>query len=140
MTEEQEPLMEPAPRLTFARKNDLQKILKALDKVTPEALNTLVEIMQDPKSEAKLKADVAKAILDKRVSVSESIARDQLSRSVAESRLILAEMQQKRNLLPKPVNGDDEEDGPEENLGAVFMPEIIQAVNKPHDFSNIKEM
>ena len=129
MSEEQDETkskkMEPASRITFARPNDLKKLLKQLEKLTPDSIEALTQVLQDPAADPKLKVDVAKTLIQTRISVSQSICSDQLARSVAEARLIMA--QQPKQL--KQV--EDEED---ERPKALFAPGVILDVNKVTNF------
>jgi len=82
--------MEPVTQISFERRNDLQKLLKQLDKLTPDSIATLVEVLQDKEADPKLRVDVAKTLLATRIAVSESISKDQLGRSIAQARLVMA--------------------------------------------------
>lgn len=127
VVEQEEPKkrkMEPAEsRITFARPNDLKKLLKQLEKLTPDSIAALTSVLQDPDADQKLKVDVAKTLIQTRISVSQSICADQLARSVAEARLIMAQQPK----LPRTVV---EEEGDEEKPKAVFDPSIILDINK----------
>lgn len=131
VVEQEEPKkrkMEPAEsRITFARPNDLKKLLKQLEKLTPDSITALTEVLQDTNADPKLRVDVAKTLLQTRINVSESIAKDQMMRSVAEARLIMAQQPK----LPKQVTSEeDEEDKPK----AIFIKDVILDVNKCTNF------
>ena len=129
MSEEQEETkikkMEPVSRITFARPNDLKKLLKQLEKLTPDSIEALTQVLQDPTADPKLKVDVAKTLIQTRISVSQSICSDQLARSVAEARLIMAQQ-------PKQLKQVEDEE--EERPKALFAPGVILDVNKVTSF------
>lgn len=126
VVEQEEPKkrkMEPAEsRITFARPNDLKKLLKQLEKLTPDSITALTDVLQDPQADPKLKVDVAKTLIQTRISVSESLCKDQLSRSVAEARLIMAQQPK----LPKVVEEGEDDKKPL----AIFDPSCILSVDK----------
>jgi hypothetical protein len=60
--------MEPAQaKLTLARKNDLAKLLKTMERATPDAIKLLIDAMADDKTDVKLRVDIAKTLLDTRI-------------------------------------------------------------------------
>lgn len=79
--------VEPAGKLTFNRKNDLVKTLKKLDKQTDAAIDFLTGVMIDDENELKVRMDAAKFLIEKKVQISESISKDQMSRMLAEIKL-----------------------------------------------------
>lgn len=122
--------LEPAEsRITFARKNDLQKVLRRSDKSLEAAFKLLEDVIEDKDAEPKLKVDAAKFLIEKRIAISSEIARDQLSRVVGEAKLVMARQatQQKRI---KDVGGEDES----EDDTPRYIPNMIL------DHSEIKSM
>lgn len=72
---------------TFLRKkNDLDKLLKLLTKEQEAAVKVIADIMHDTK-DMKEKKDCAEIILRLKISVSESISKDEIQRLIAEVRL-----------------------------------------------------
>lgn len=114
--------MEPAEsRITFARANDLKKLLKQLEKLTPDSITALTDVLSDPEADPKLKVDVAKTLIQTRISVSEAICKDQLGRSLAEARLYMSQQ-------PKQIKQVEEEG--EETPRAIFSPSTILSIEK----------
>jgi len=115
------PKMEPVTQISFERRNDLTKLLKQLDKLTPDSIATLVEVLQDKEADPKLRVDVAKTLLATRIAVSESISKDQLGRSIAQARLVMA-------AAPKlgPRDVEEEDDKPIIR----FEPSVILSMEK----------
>lgn len=66
------------------RKHELADLLKQLDRVTPDAVEFLVETMNDTKVERKVRVACADKLLDFKVKVSEAINKDELTRQIAE--------------------------------------------------------
>jgi len=104
-----EPALIPAnAQISFARKNDLQKVLRRADKSLDAAFKLLEDIIKDDKADQKLKIDAAKFLIDRRISVSSEISRDNLSRAIAQSRLLLAERAtQQKQIRDVTEEGDD---------------------------------
>lgn len=124
-------VVEPAQsRITFARKNDLVKTLKRIDKSVDKAIALLEEVMLNPENEQKLRVDCAKTILEKKVQISESVSKDHLARCISESRLILAQQatQQKR------IKDIDSSEDLDECPTPTYMPNVIL------NLETIKEM
>lgn len=110
-------------RLTFARRNDLKKILRQLDKDSAEAIELLSTVMKDTEQDTKIRVQAAQYLIDKRIQVSESVSRDQLARTMAEAKILFEE----RKALPraeKDVTGEDE---PQK---VTFNPEVVQDISK----------
>lgn len=102
-------VLEPAPtRITFARKNDLQKVMRKLDKSVDKAIEFLEEVMLNPENDSKLRVECAKTILDKKVQISEAISRDQLSRTVGEAKMLMAERATQQKRIKDVEHEDDE--------------------------------
>ena len=119
---------EPAEkRITFARKNDLSKILKRLDPQIDEAIDFLSTVMNDADQEMKIRVDAAKYIIDKRVEVSESISRDHLSRTLGEAKLLMAEKAAMIAASPKAIQNSEDE---EEKTEVRYCPDVIIDVSK----------
>jgi hypothetical protein len=107
-------------RITLARKNDLAKLLKTMEKATPDALEVLLAAMKDETVDMKIRVDIAKKIVETRVSLSESISKDQLMRSIGEHRMRMAEQG------PRKITDVEEDD---EAPRALFVPSAILAVD-----------
>jgi len=97
--------MEPVTQISFERRNDLTKLLKQLDKLTPDTIAALTDVLKDEKADPKLRVDVAKTLLATRIAVSESISKDQLGRSIAQARLVMAASPK---LGPRDVEEEDD--------------------------------
>ena len=127
--EKEEPGKElPVPadsRITFARKNDLVKTLKKIDKSVDAAIDFLEEVMLDSNNDVKVRIEAAKFIIDKKQAISAEISKDQLSRTLAESRQIL---QQASLAKPKSITSDDEDE--DDTPRVEFQPNVIVDVNK----------
>jgi hypothetical protein len=120
--EEKLPAKRVAPAggtLTLARKNDLVKMLKDVEKAAPDALEVLLRAMQDDKTDAKIRVDIAKTLLDTRIKLSESICRDQLQRTLGEHRMQMDRNPTKMN--PKDI-GEDDDDQPQR---AAFVNDVL---------------
>ena len=133
MSEEQEekpkvPVkMEPAEtKLTLARKNDLTKMLKSLEKVTPEAIKVMTEIIQDPTSDPKVRADMVKTALDMRLKISQEISKDQLTRTLGEHKMRMGE---KMLAAPKVKTVSEDDDEEDNTVQARFEPNCILRVD-----------
>lgn len=117
--------MRPATKIDFGRNNDLKKLLKQLEKLTPDAIAAITDVMTNPEADLKLKADMAKTILQLRITTSESICKDQLARSMAQARTMLLSAPKQ---APKLIEGEEDEDGPRPK--AIFTPNLIQDISK----------
>jgi hypothetical protein len=80
------------------RKHELDDLLKQLDRVTPEAVDLLVDTMNNPKEAVKVRVACADKLLDYKIKVSEAINKDELTRQIAEI---------KASGLKTPLVGDD---------------------------------
>lgn len=100
----------PAISINFDRKNDLIKTLKKIDKSVDKSIEFLEQVMLNSENELKVRVDCAKTILDKKIQISDSINKDNLSRLISQSRLLMAEraVQQKRI---KDVGNEDDDEG-----------------------------
>lgn len=116
--------------LTFARKNDLQKVLRKIDKSVDKSIEFLEKVMLNENNDLKLRVDCAKTILDKKVQISESVSKDQLSRTVAESRLIMARQAVAQKQIKQVTPSDDED----EDNTPMYLPTVLL------DVSNINKM
>ena len=102
--------LEPAEsRITFARKSDLQKVLRRSDKGLEAAFKLLEDVIEDKDAEPKLKVDAAKFLIEKRIAISSEIAKDQLARVIGESRLLLATQAVNSKRIKDVGDSDDEE-------------------------------
>ena len=114
--------MEPAQtKLTLGRKNDLVRMLKQMEKLTPDAMAVMVEVLNDKEADIKVRVDIAKTLLDTRIKLSESIARDQLTRTLGEHKMRMMENPVQRQV--KTVEDDDDE-----QPTAIFSPQHILSV------------
>jgi len=114
--------MEPVTQISFERRNDLTKLLKQLDKLTPDSIAALTDVLKDEKADPKLRVDVAKTLLATRIAVSESISKDQLGRSIAQARLVMA-------AAPK-MNPRDVEEEDEGRPIVKFEPSVILSMER----------
>ena len=114
----------PATSINFTRKNDLVKTLKRLDKELESAFKLLEDIIEDETVDKKIKVDCAKFLIEKRIAVSDNISKDQLSRAIAQSRLLLAEKatQYKTKNAGSGSAGDEEED---EDSQPMYLPGVV---------------
>lgn len=102
--------LEPAEsRITFARKNDLQKVMRKLDKSVDKAIEFLEQVMLDEEMDSKQRVDAAKFIVDRKIQISDTISKDNLSRCIAESRLLLATQAVNSKRIKDVGDSDDEE-------------------------------
>lgn len=115
-------------RITFIKKNDLSKVLRRVDKSTEKAISFLEGVMLNEENDIKTRMQAATFLLDKRVAISESVSRDNLSRCVAESRLLLAAQATQQKRIKNVTEGDEEDATP------MYLPEMII------DASTIKSM
>jgi len=99
----------PATSINFDRKNDLIKTLKKIDKSVDKSIEFLEQVMLDGNNELKVRVDCAKTILDKKLQISDSVNKDNLSRLIAQSRLFMAQ-QAVNNKRIKDVGGEDEDE------------------------------
>lgn len=113
----------PATSINFTRKNDLVKTLKRLDKGLEAAFKLLEEIIEDKDVDKKLKVDCAKFLIEKRIAVSDSVSKDQLSRAIAQSRLLLAEKATQHKIKNAGSGSGDDED--EEYATPKYCPDLI---------------
>lgn len=106
-------------QLTLGRKNDLVKMLKQMEKLTPSAVKVMVAALEDENTDVKIRVDIAKTLLDTRIKLSESISRDNLQRTMGEHRMRLAE-----NPVKKIVDVEDEG-----TVAPIFRPDVILSVD-----------
>ena len=122
--------IEPAPfRISYARKNDLQKVLRRSDKNLEDAFTFLENLLQDAQADPKLKVEAAKFLIEKRIAISSEIAKDQLARVIGESRLLLAERATQQKRIKNVTDDDDNSDAQ-----PVYLPNMIL------DHGTVKEM
>ena len=124
----------PGSRLTALqdpKKHPLLKTLKKLDKTCDEALEILAEIMRDEKSDVSNRRQAAQFLVDRKIQVAQEINKDSLARVIAESRMLLAEKQARRE---KVIEDNEEDDSP--LVG--YEPTVI--LKAPMDISNIKSL
>ncbi len=115
--------------ITDVKKHNLSKMLKKLDGSVDEALALLNSVMKNEEVDMKLRVECAKEILNKKLSVSTEINKEMLSRTIAESRLVLAQNSLARTQHIKNVEGAEEE-----SSTPMFIPNMIL------DYSKVKEM
>lgn len=119
------PRMEPATRVTFVqdpKRHPLAKTLKRIDKTSDEALEFLAEVMRDVEAPLKERMTAAQFVVDRKIQIANEINKDNLSRMVAEARLIMAQQ-------PKQIK-QVEEEGEDTQPRALFNPNVILDVNK----------
>ena len=75
-------------RITFARKHDLVKASKQADKGVISAINYLAELIGNEDADPKLRYEAAKCLIDSKIKMSAEISKDQLTRTIAEAKLI----------------------------------------------------
>lgn len=122
MDNEQEQVMVPADaRITFIKKNNLSKVLRRVDKSTEKAISFLEGVMLNEDNDIKTRLQAATYLLDKRVAISESVSRDNLSRCVAESRLLLAQQAVQQKRIKDVVGEDDDEHSVPQYLPSVIL-------------------
>lgn len=122
MDNEQEQVMVAADaRITFIKKNDLSKVLRRVDKSTEKAISFLEGVMLNEENDIKTRLQAATYLLDKRVAISESVSRDNLSRCVSESRLLMAQQAVQHKRI-KEVGGSDDD---EEYSTPQYLPSVI---------------
>lgn len=114
--------------LTDPKKHNLSKMLKSLDKNVEQAIEMLVNVMNNDENDIKIRVECAKEIINKKVAISTEINKEMLSRTIAESRLILASRAAKMKTVTN--SGEDDDDAPV----PMFVPNMIV------DHSKIKEM
>lgn len=66
------------------KKHELTDLLKQLDRVTPDAVDFLVEQMNDKNNPVRVRVACADKLIDYKISVSEAINKDELTRQIAE--------------------------------------------------------
>ena len=131
MDDDTEITISPVPAtISFARKNDLIRVSKRCAKAVDKALLFLETVVADDKAEMKQRIDSAKFIVTMTKELSESVSKDQLSRSIAQARLTMANLatQQKRI---KDVSDSDDDEGYQQPK---YCPDMIL------DHSSIKSM
>jgi len=124
----------PGSRLTALqdpKKHPLARTLKSLDKTTEEALSYLAEVMRDKEISSKERVAAAQFLIDRKIQVAQEINKDSLARVIAESRMLLAEKQARRE---KVIDDNEDEDTP--LVG--YEPTVI--LKAPMDISNIKSL
>ena len=85
-------------RITFVRKHDLQKISRQANQGAKDALDYLQEIMKDEAADPKLRLDAAKYLVESNIKIATEINKDQLTRMIAEAKLIGAMGQQTKTI------------------------------------------
>ena len=118
------PRMEPAQRLTFMqdpKRHNLAHTLKKLNKTSDEALDFLADVMRDTGAPLKERMTAAQFVVDRKIQIASEINKDNLSRLVAEARLIIAQQ-------PKQIKQVEEEG--EETPRAIFSPSTILSIEK----------
>ena len=124
----------PGSRLTALqdpKKHPLLKTLKKLDKTCDEALEILAGIMRDSTADVSNRRQAAQFLVDRKIQVAQEINKDSLARVIAESRMLLAEKQARRE---KVIEDNEEDDSP--LVG--YEPTVI--LKAPMDISNIKSL
>ena len=101
--------------------SNLYKTLKKLDKNVINAIEFLSSVVVDEKAPMKDRIDCAKTILEKKIQVSDSINKDQLSRLVTQMKISLA-VQPKKTM--RDVEGESAELPPD------YCPDMILDVSK----------
>lgn len=66
------------------KKHELDDLLKQLNRVTPDAVDFLVDQMNDKNNPVRVRVACADKLIDYKISVSEAINKDELTRQVAE--------------------------------------------------------
>lgn len=64
--------------------HELAGLAKKLDKVSDGAIDVIVNTMNDPKTDPKLKVTCATTLADMHIKVNDIISKDQLTRQIAE--------------------------------------------------------
>lgn len=64
--------------------HELSKLAKRLDKVSDGAIDVIVETMNNPKTDPKLRVACATTLTDMHIKVNDIISKDQLTRQIAE--------------------------------------------------------
>lgn len=73
---------------TFVKKkHELDKLLKSIEKVSPEAVKLLTDTMNNEKIELKVRIDCAKTIIELNKSLAQQISADEMARLIAEVKL-----------------------------------------------------
>lgn len=124
----------PGSRLTALqdpKKHPLLKTLKKLDKTCDEALEILADIMRDSTADVSNRRQAAQFLVDRKIQIAQEINKDSLARVIAESRMLLAEKQARRE---KAIDDNEGEDTP--LVG--YEPTVI--LKAPMDISNIKSL
>jgi flagellar biosynthesis/type III secretory pathway chaperone len=124
----------PGSRLTALqdpKKHPLLKTLKKLDRTCDEALEVLAGIMRDSTADVSNRRQAAQFLVDRKIQVAQEINKDSLARVIAESRMLLAEKQARRE---KVIDDNEDDDAP--LVG--YEPTVI--LKAPMDISNIKSL
>lgn len=122
MDDNTEITLTPVPAtISFERKNDLIRVSKRCAKAVDKALAFLETVVADPEAEIKQRIDSAKFIVTMTKEISESISKDQLSRSIAQSRLALASLATQQKHIKDVGNSDDEEYSQPQYLPSVIL-------------------
>lgn len=111
-------------RITFAidlKKHPLAKTLKKLDKDLDTAMMIVLEAMQDQDLDAKTRLTAAQYWIDKKIAISQEIAKETLARTIAEVRMLQATQPKG----PKVVEEEDDDETP----SVSFQPNVILAVD-----------
>lgn len=114
-------ILSPVPAtISFERKNDLIRVSKRCAKAVDKALSFLETVVADPEAEIKQRIDSAKFIVTMTKELSESISKDHLSRSIAQSRLALASLAKQQRQV-KDVFDEGEDDAAPQYLPSVIL-------------------
>lgn len=123
--------LEPAEaRITLARKNDLVKVMRKIDKSVDKAVEFLESVMLNEEADLKTRITAAQFIVDKKIQMSESISKDQLARTIGEARMLIAE----KAISSKRIKDVQHEDDDEGYATPKFCPDVII------DHSSIKNL
>ena len=76
-----------SPEIILNSKSDLHKLNKILSDNQEELINVILSIAKDESEDKKLRLDASRFLLDKRVAVSESITKDQITKLLLADKL-----------------------------------------------------
>lgn len=119
---EQNTVVPAGARISFLKKNTLERTQKKLARSVDKAILYLETVVLDDKADPKSRLDAAKFIVTATKDYNESISRDQLARLVSESKQLLLE-RSVGHPMKNAGSGSADTDG--EDSTPRYMPNIV---------------